>query len=73
MSSCGRATFSGKSTQLTGDAADAVTVAGGDTRAMNTDDTRRTWVDTFLDFGIWVLFFALLIPAGVVGWVIGHS
>jgi hypothetical protein len=40
---------------------------------MNTDDTRRTWVDTFLDFGIWLLFFVLLIPAGVVGWVIGHA
>jgi len=50
-----------------------MTGAGGDTRAMNTDDTQRTWVDTFLDFGIWLLLFALLIPAGVVGWVIGHG
>jgi outer membrane protein assembly factor BamB len=32
--------------------------------------TRRTF---FLEAGIWLLFFALLVPAGVVGWVIGRS
>jgi len=26
-----------------------------------------------IDGAIWLLFFALLVPAGVVGWVIGHS
>jgi alcohol dehydrogenase (cytochrome c) len=31
---------------------------------------RRIW-DAFLDVGLWLLFFALLIPAGVVGYVIG--
>jgi hypothetical protein len=31
------------------------------------------WVDAFLQVGIWLLFFALLIPAGVVGWAIGHG
>lgn len=29
--------------------------------------------NAFLEGGIWLLFFALLIPAGAVGWVIGHS
>ena len=33
----------------------------------------RDAVDTFLTVGIWVLFVALLVPAGVVGWVIGHD
>ena len=27
----------------------------------------------FYDVGIWLLFFALLIPAGVAGWAIGHG
>ena len=27
----------------------------------------------FLEVGIWLLFFALLVPAGFVGWAIGHS
>ncbi len=37
------------------------------------DTDHRTWVDAFLDVGIWLLFFALLIPAGVIGYVIGQS
>jgi hypothetical protein len=40
---------------------------------MDSSSSRRDWVDTFLDVGIWLLFVALLIPAGVVGWVIGHG
>jgi hypothetical protein len=32
---------------------------------------RSDWVDNFLNAGIWVLFVALLVPAGVVGYVIG--
>jgi hypothetical protein len=32
-----------------------------------------TWWDAFLEVGIWLLFFALLIPAVAVGWVLGHS
>ncbi len=31
---------------------------------------RRGW---FLEVGVWLLFVALLIPAGVVGYVLGHS
>ncbi len=27
----------------------------------------------FLEVGIWLLFFALLAPAGFTGWAIGHS
>jgi glucose dehydrogenase/cytochrome c5 len=34
---------------------------------------RRSALDSFLAVGIWVLFVALLVPAGVLGWVIGHS
>jgi quinohemoprotein ethanol dehydrogenase len=34
---------------------------------------RRTARDAFLEAGIWVLFAALLVPAGVVGYVIAHS
>ena len=34
---------------------------------------RRTARDAFLEAGIWVLFAALLIPAGVVGYALGHS
>jgi alcohol dehydrogenase (cytochrome c) len=33
---------------------------------------QRSWVDTFLEVGIWLLLFALLVPAAVVGWAIGH-
>ena len=33
---------------------------------------KRDWVDVFLQVGIWLLFVALLVPAGVVGYVIGH-
>ncbi|MDX6399032.1 MAG: quinohemoprotein ethanol dehydrogenase, partial [Gaiellaceae bacterium] len=31
---------------------------------------RRIW-DGFLDVGLWLLFFALLVPAGLVGYAIG--
>jgi hypothetical protein len=34
---------------------------------------RSRAVDRFLDVGIWLLFFALLIPAGVVGWALRGS
>jgi hypothetical protein len=40
---------------------------------MESDNPNRSWLDVFLDARIWLLFFALLIPAGVVGWVIGHA
>jgi outer membrane protein assembly factor BamB len=30
-------------------------------------------VNTFLEIGIWLLFFALLVPAGLVGFAIGRS
>jgi glucose dehydrogenase len=33
----------------------------------------KGFVDGFLAGGIWLLFFALLVPAGVVGWAIGHK
>jgi len=36
-------------------------------------NVRRTARDFFLEVGIWLLFAALLIPAGVVGYVIAHS
>jgi len=39
---------------------------------MDSSNSNR-WIDAFLDAGIWLLFFALLIPAGVIGWVIGHA
>ncbi len=34
---------------------------------------RRDATTGFLEVGIWLLFFALLVPAGFVGWAIGHS
>jgi hypothetical protein len=34
------------------------------------DNDRST---RFLQVGIWLLFFALLIPAGLVGYAIGHA
>jgi quinohemoprotein ethanol dehydrogenase len=34
---------------------------------------RRTARDWFLEIGIWLLFVALLVPAGVLGYVLGHS
>jgi quinohemoprotein ethanol dehydrogenase len=34
---------------------------------------RRRFRDWFLELGIWLLFFALLVPAGVVGWAIGND
>lgn len=34
---------------------------------------RRTARDWFLEVGIWLLLVALLVPAGVVGYVLGHS
>jgi quinohemoprotein ethanol dehydrogenase len=33
----------------------------------------RRFVDAFLDVGLWLLFFALLVPAGLVGYEIGHG
>jgi hypothetical protein len=30
-------------------------------------------VDRFLELGIWLLFFALLVPAGAVGFAVGRS
>src|ERR1700761_8347174 len=35
--------------------------------------SRRSIVDWFLDVGIWLLFVALLVPAVVLGFVIGDS
>jgi hypothetical protein len=40
---------------------------------MSSSDDKRRLVDAFLDAGIWLLFFALLVPAGFVGYVIGQS
>src|SRR3954463_4930232 len=34
---------------------------------------RRRWINGFLDVGVWLLFFALLVPAGLVGYFVGHS
>jgi quinohemoprotein ethanol dehydrogenase len=34
---------------------------------------RRTARDWFLEIGIWLLLVVLLVPAGVIGYVIGHS
>src|SRR3954447_14422163 len=34
---------------------------------------RRRWVNGFLDVGVWLLFFALLVPAALVGYYVGHS
>jgi alcohol dehydrogenase (cytochrome c) len=33
----------------------------------------RRWYEAFMDAGIWLLFFALLVPAGVVGYAIGKN
>jgi outer membrane protein assembly factor BamB len=38
-----------------------------------TDARQSRFVDGFPDAGIWLLFLALLVPAGVVGYVIGHG
>jgi hypothetical protein len=35
--------------------------------------SKHDWVDRFLEVGIWFLFFALLVPAGFVGYEIGRS
>jgi hypothetical protein len=40
---------------------------------MDSSKSGDSWVDAFLGVGIWLLFIALLVPAGVVGWVIGHG
>jgi hypothetical protein len=40
---------------------------------MKTTSRERHRVNTFLDGGIWLLFFALLVPAGFVGYEIGRS
>lgn len=34
---------------------------------------KRNATTGFLEVGIWLLFFALLVPAGFAGWAIGHS
>lgn len=34
---------------------------------------RRGWYDAFMDAGIWLLFAVLLLPAGIVGYVIGKE
>lgn len=34
---------------------------------------KRDATTGFLEVGIWLLFFALLVPAGFAGWAIGHS
>ena len=34
---------------------------------------KRAWTDRFLEAGIWLLFFALLVPAGFAGYEIGRS
>ena len=34
---------------------------------------RRSAIDWFLDAGIWILFVVLLVPAVVLGFVIGHG
>jgi glucose dehydrogenase len=34
---------------------------------------RKRAGDAFLEVGIWLLFFALLVPAGFVGYAIGHA
>ena len=34
---------------------------------------RRRWVNGFLDVGVWLLFFGLLVPAALVGYYVGHS
>jgi outer membrane protein assembly factor BamB len=40
---------------------------------MKTPDRKKRARDAFLEVGIWLLFFALLVPAGVVGYAIGRS
>jgi quinohemoprotein ethanol dehydrogenase len=39
----------------------------------NRPTVRRTARDWFLEIGIWLLFVVLLVPAGVLGYVLGHS
>jgi len=34
---------------------------------VDAEHSDRTWIDAFLGVGIWLLFIALLIPAGVDG------
>ena len=40
---------------------------------MDAQHSDGKWIDAFLGVGIWLLFIALLIPAGIVGSVIGHG
>ena len=40
---------------------------------MAREPRRRRFWDAFLDVGIWLLFFALLVPVGAAGYVIGQS
>jgi alcohol dehydrogenase (cytochrome c) len=37
------------------------------------DTPRSSFLDWFLEVGIFLLFLILLIPAGAIGWVIGHN
>jgi hypothetical protein len=46
------------------------------TRAETRNDPggrKHDWVDRFLEVGIWLLFFALLVPAGFAGYEIERS
>jgi alcohol dehydrogenase (cytochrome c) len=36
-------------------------------------ESPRPWYESFLELGAWLLFLGLLIPAGFIGWAIGHS
>ena len=40
---------------------------------MAREPRKRGWYDAFMDAGIWVLFAVLLLPAGIVGYVIGKE
>jgi hypothetical protein len=40
---------------------------------VKTGSDKRDWTNAFLDVGIWLLFFALLVPAGFAGYEIGRS
>jgi quinohemoprotein ethanol dehydrogenase len=42
-------------------------------RTGNSPSVRRSARDGFLEVGIWLLFVVLLVPAGVLGYVLGHS
>src|SRR6266516_2246511 len=42
-------------------------------RMSRTPAQRKRAEDAFLEVGIWLLFFALLVPAGFVGYAIGNA